>query len=69
MVQHGQHAVGAVVVSWRRTYSGSMVTSVTRTERVGGSRFVTNVWRFWRSWIIIFHDTAISPDSAPYHQK
>jgi hypothetical protein len=49
MVQHGQHAVGAVVVSWRRTYSGSTVTSVTRTERVGGSRFVTNVWRFWRS--------------------
>jgi hypothetical protein len=58
MAKHGQDAVGAVAVSWSRTYSFSMVTAMRRTVRVGGS-----------SWDIISHDTAIPPDSTPSSPK
>jgi hypothetical protein len=51
--QRGQPAAGAVVLSWTSTYAVSMVILVRRTERVGGSRFVTNVWSSWRSWLMI----------------
>src|SRR5215831_17147763 len=41
--QHGQHAVGAVAVSWSRTDACSTVTSVRRTVLVGESKAVMSV--------------------------
>jgi hypothetical protein len=48
-LQHGPHAVGAVGVSWSRMDAFAIVTSVRHTERVGGSRFLTNVRSAWNS--------------------
>jgi hypothetical protein len=47
----------------------AMVIAVRHTDRVDGSRDVTNVWNSQRSWHIISHDTAIPSDSAPSHQN
>jgi hypothetical protein len=45
--QRGQHAAGAVLASWKHTSSGSTITSVRCTARVGGSRCVINGWSAW----------------------
>jgi hypothetical protein len=43
MAQSGQAVVGAVAVSWRRTYACTTVTSVRDTAQEGGSNAVIHV--------------------------
>jgi hypothetical protein len=69
MVQRGQPATGAVVMSWTHASVGSTVMPVRRAARVDGSRCIITVYNAWSVGFMIGYYTVMLLSSAPAHQK